>query len=238
VIILALDTCDSRGSVAVLRDEEVLKAIAHEGTTEYSIWLLPAVEDALKSARVEMRDVELFAVASGPGSFTGVRMGLTTVKAWSEVFGKGIASVSRLEAMASEAPLGSEYIAAFFDAHRDQVYAGLFHRRETKLELVEQEMVAAPADLISWVWQRVQKERVSWVSMDPEKMTSQAAWQQRVEIGESISVCTTLLTPAIGRIGRARALEGRLTDVLKLDAEYVRRPDAEVFWKDPTSRAR
>jgi tRNA threonylcarbamoyladenosine biosynthesis protein TsaB len=238
VIILALDTCDSRGSVAVLRDEEVLKAIAHEGTTEYSIWLLPTVEEALKSAQLEMRDVELFAVASGPGSFTGVRMGLTTVKAWSEVYGKGIASVSRLEAMASEAPLGSGYIAALFDAHRDQVYAGLFHRREAKLELVEQEMVAAPADFISWVGQRVRKERVRWVSIDPEKMTGQAAWQERVVIGESISACTTVLAPAIGRIGRVRALEGQLTDVLKLDAEYVRRPDAEVFWKDPSSRAR
>jgi tRNA threonylcarbamoyladenosine biosynthesis protein TsaB len=231
VIILALDTCDSRGSVAVLRDDEVLKSIAHEGTTEYSIWLLPTVEEALKSARVEMRDVELFAVASGPGSFTGVRMGLTTVKAWSEVYGNGIASVSRLEAIASEAPRGSDHIAAFFDAHRDQVYAGLFRRQGAALGLVEEEMVAAPADFISWVGQRAQNERVSWISMDPEKLTTQEAWQARASIEESVGASTKVLAPAIGRIGRMRALEGRLTDVLKLDAEYVRRPDAEVFWK-------
>lgn len=238
MIILALDTCDSRGSAAVLRDDEVLKAIAHEGTTEYSIWLLPAVEEALKSAGIEKRDVELFAVASGPGSFTGVRMGLTTVKAWSEVYGKGIASVSRLEAMASGAAHGSEYVAAFFDAHRDQVYAGLFCRQGAGLELVEQEMVAAPADFISWVGQRVKNEGVSWISMDPAQMTAQAAWLERAGAGENVAACTKVLAPAIGKIGRLRALEGRLTDVLKLDAEYVRRPDAEVFWKDPTGRAR
>lgn len=238
MIILALDTCDSRGSVAVLRNEEVLKTIAHEGTTEYSIWLLPAVEEALKSARVEMRDVELFAVASGPGSFTGVRMGLTTVKAWSEVYGKGIASVSRLEAMASEAPRESEYVAAFFDAHRDQLYAGLFRRQGEAVGLVEEEMVAAPADFLSWVGQRVQKERVNWISMDPEKMTVQEAWQARLRTGESVGVCSKVLAPAIGKIGRVRALEGQLTDVLRLDAEYVRRPDAEVFWKDPSKRVR
>jgi tRNA threonylcarbamoyladenosine biosynthesis protein TsaB len=238
VIILALDTCDSRGCVAVLRDDEVLKAIAHEGTTEYSIWLLPAVEEALESARVEMRDVELFAVASGPGSFTGVRMGLTTVKAWSEVYGKGIASVSRLEAMAFEAPHGSEYVAAFFDAHRDQVYAGLFCRQGPGLGLVEEEMVAAPADFIRWVGQRVKNEGVSWISMDPEKMTAQAAWQERAEAGECVAVSSKVLAPAIGKIGHVRALERRLTDVLKLDAEYVRRPDAEVFWKDPSLRGR
>ena len=222
----------------MLRDEEVLEAIAHVGTTEYSIWLLPAVQEALGSARLEMRDVELFAVASGPGSFTGVRMGLTTVKAWSEVYGKGIASVSRLEAMASEAPRGGEYVAAFFDAHRDQVYAGLFGRQGATLGLVGEEMVAAPADFIGWVGQRVHKERVNWVSMDPEKITAQEAWQERVGAGECLAGCSKVLAPAVGRIGRARALQGRLTDVLKLDAEYVRRPDAEVFWKDPTSRAR
>lgn len=238
MIILALDTCDSRGSVAVLRDEEVLKAIVHEGTTEYSIWLLPAVEEALKSARIKMRDVELFAVASGPGSFTGVRMGLTTVKAWSEVYEKGIASVSRLEAIASEAPRGSEYVAAFFDAHRDQLYAGLFYGQGAGLGLVEQEMVAAPADFISWVGQRVKNEGVSWISMDPAQMTAQAAWLERAGAGENVAACTKVLAPAIGKIGKLRALEGRLTDVLKLDAEYVRRPDAEVFWKDPTGRAR
>jgi tRNA threonylcarbamoyladenosine biosynthesis protein TsaB len=231
VIILALDTCDSWGSVAVLRDDEVLKAISHEGTTEYSIWLLPAVEEALKSARLETRDVELFAVASGPGSFTGVRMGLTTVKAWSEVYGKGIASVSRLEAMASEAPRGSDYVAAFFDAHRDQVYAGLFRREGSSLGLVEEEMVAAAADFIGWVGQRAPQERVNWISTDPEKITSKEAWQTRASIGESVAASAKVLAPAIGRIGRMLALEGRLTDVLKLDAEYVRRPDAEVFWK-------
>jgi len=231
VIILALDTCDSRGSVAVLRDDEVLKVIAHEGTTEYSIWLLPKVEEVLKFSGLKMRDVGLFAVASGPGSFTGVRMGLTTVKAWSEVYGRGIAGVSRLEAMASEALGGSDYIAAFFDAHREQLYGGLFRRQGATLELVEGEMAASSADFIRWVGQRTQKERVNWISMDPEKMTAQEAWQERAGVGESVVACTDLLAPAIGRIGRARALEGRLTDVLKLDAEYVRRPDAEVFWK-------
>ncbi len=88
VILLALDTCDARGSLAVLRDDEVLQAIAHEGTTDYSIWVLPTAEEALKCCGLGMRDVEVFAVASGPGSFTGVRMGLTTVKAWSEAYGK------------------------------------------------------------------------------------------------------------------------------------------------------
>jgi tRNA threonylcarbamoyladenosine biosynthesis protein TsaB len=236
VILLALDTCDSRGSLALLRDDKVLKAIAHEGTGDYSSWVLPAAEEALSAAGLEMRAVEVYAVASGPGSFTGVRIALTTVKAWSEAYGKGIASISRLEAMAPQAVGDGKYVAAFVDAHRDQVYGGLYWKEGPALRPVEAEMVAAPAEFLEWVNQRSGNEPVSWISMDPEKLTSQEGWRERSKAGETMEVSTKVLAPSIGKIGRQRALEGRLTDALALDAEYVRRPDAEVFWKGGAKR--
>jgi tRNA threonylcarbamoyladenosine biosynthesis protein TsaB len=236
VILLALDTCDSRGSVAVLRDDEVLQAIPHEGTEDYSSWVLPTVEKALKASGLSIQDIDIFAVASGPGSFTGVRMGLTTVKAWSEAYGRKIASVSRLEAIAAQAGAGGQYVAAFVDAHRDQVFGGLYRREGPELSLVEDEMLAAPAEFLDWVKERLMNGRVRWISMDPEKMTAQEGWRERAAEGESVEVSTSVLAPVIGRIGRQRALQGRLTDALALDAQYLRRPDAEVFWKGRTSR--
>jgi tRNA threonylcarbamoyladenosine biosynthesis protein TsaB len=236
VILLALDTCDSRGSVAVLRDDEVLKAIPHAGTEDYSSWVLPSVEKALKASGLSTRDIDIFAVASGPGSFTGVRMGLTTVKAWSEAFGTKIASVSRLEAMAVQAAAGGQYVAAFVDAHRDQVFGGLYRREGPELSPVKDEMLAAPAEFLDWVKERSMNGRVRWISMDPEKMTALEGWRARTAEGESVEVSTSVLAPLIGRIGQQRALQGRLTDALGLDAQYLRRPDAEVFWKGRTSR--
>ncbi len=236
MIILALDTCDSRGSLAVLRDSETLKAVAHEGAEDYSSWVLPSSEHALSAPGLAIRDVDVFAVASGPGTFTGVRIGLTTVKAWSEAYGKPIASVSRLEAMASQALSGRAYVAAFVDAHREQVYGGLYRRYGSGLKLVEVEIVAAPQDFMDWVSQRSAKERVSWISFDPEKVTAQEGWRARAQAGESVEASTSVLAPAIGRIGHARALEGRLTDALALDAAYLRRPDAEVYWKGGAGR--
>ena len=236
MIILALDTCDARGSVAVLCDDRLLHAVAHEETTEYSLWLLPAVARALQAANLSMQDVDLFAVAAGPGSFTGVRMGLTTVKAWSEVYGKGIASVSRLEAMASEALPGSNYVAAFVDAHRDQVYAGLYEVKGSALHLMNEEMVAAPGDFIRNMADHTGDHHVSWISLDPDKMLSDDAWKPRAASGERVETCPGVLAPAVARIGRQRALESRLTDVLQLDAEYVRRPDAELNWKGVPKR--
>lgn len=238
MILLALDTCDSRGSVAVLRDDEVLKANPHEGTEDYSSWVLPTVEKVLKASGLSIRDIDVFAVASGPGSFTGVRMGLTTVKAWSEAFGTKIASVSRLEAIAVQAAAGGQYVAAFVDAHRDQVFGGLYRREGPELSLVEDEMLAAPAEFLDWVKERSMNGRVRWISMDPEKMTAEEGWRARTAEGESVEVSTSVIAPLIGRIGRQRALQGRLTDALGLDAQYLRRPDAEVFWKGTTGRGR
>jgi tRNA threonylcarbamoyl adenosine modification protein YeaZ len=236
VILLALDTCDSRGSLAVLRDDEVLKAIAHEGTSDYSSWVLPAADQALRATGLVIRDVEVFAAATGPGSFTGVRIALTTVKAWSEACGRGIAGVSRLQAMAGQASGVGAYVAAFADAHRDQVFGALFRREGAALMPVESEMLAAPAEFLDWVKQRSSNEQVSWISMDPEKVTTEDSWRPRAEAGESVEMSTNVLAPAIARIGRMRALQGRLTDALGLDAEYVRRPDAEVFWKGGPGR--
>ena len=236
MIILALDTCEPRGSLAVLRDSDILQAIPHQGAEEYSSWVLPTAEKALRATGIGVRDVDMFAVASGPGSFTGVRIGLATVKAWCEAYRKPATSVSRLEAMASQVLGGDAYLAAFVDAHRDQVYGGLYRREGSGLKLVETEMVAAPLEFMDWVRQRASKERVSWVSLDPEKMTAREFWRERAERGEGVDLSTNVLAPAIGRIGRMRALEGLSTDALGLDAEYVRRPDAEVYWKRGAGR--
>jgi len=72
--------------------------------------------------RLRMEQVDAYAAAAGPGSFTGVRVGLTSVKAWAEVYGKRIAAVSRLEALAAEAPEETAWVAAFFNAQRGQVF--------------------------------------------------------------------------------------------------------------------
>jgi len=93
--------------VAVLQGEAVLKVVAHVSDQEYSAWLLPAVREALGSSGLQMEDVDAYAAAAGPGSFTGVRVGLATVKAWAEVYGKRIVAVSRLEALAVEASGGA-----------------------------------------------------------------------------------------------------------------------------------
>ena len=234
VLILALDTCDARGSVAILRDASVLYAEPHTTAEDYSSWLLPAVTRVLTAAGLALPDIELYTVATGPGSFTGVRVGLTTVKAWSEVYGRRIAAVSRLEAIASERQVASAYVAAFIDARLDQIFAALYRRQGALLERVDEEMVIAPDKFLEWCTAHTRSEKIAWVSTDPSCLTQTPLWTSRFAVSETVQGVSPLLAPRIGQIGYRLALQNHLTDALSLDANYVRRSDAEIFWKGPS----
>jgi len=221
----------------VLRDGEVHAVISHETSEDYSSWLLPAVGRALGEAGVSLAEVDAYAVAAGPGSFTGVRIGLTTVKAWSEVFGRPIAAVSRLDSLVVEVAADSGYAAAVVDAHREQVFAALYRAESGRLKLVEEEMVISPDGFLAFVDGHVGRESVSWVSLDVAKVLESRKWRNRESAGDTIRRVSPPLAPSVGRIGLRKASEGTLVDALALDADYVRRSDAEIFWKRGTSAA-
>jgi tRNA threonylcarbamoyladenosine biosynthesis protein TsaB len=231
VLILALDTCDTRGSIALLRDHSLLHCESHTTAEDYSSWLLPAVTRVLTAAGVALPDIKLCAVAAGPGSFTGVRVGLTTVKAWSEVYGCPIAAVSRLEAVAAESTGSSPYVAAFIDARRNQIFAALYRRQAPSLERIDDETVIAPDKFLDWCAANAGPGHIDWVSTDPDCLTRSTPWSARLALNETVLGISPPLSPRIGRIGYNLALQNRLTDALSLDANYVRRSDAEIFWK-------
>lgn len=232
VIVLAIDTCDWRGSVAVLRDDAMLALLAHERSEEYSSWLLPAVDQVLRQAALGMDRVSAYAVAAGPGSFTGVRVGLTTVKAWVEVYGKPAAAVSRLEAIAAQARGAPAYIAAFVDAQRGQVFGAVYRSVGDSLTLVGEEMVIAPGRFIEVAAELARGESIACVSPDASLIAAQEGWKNREKRGETIEQVPATLAAVIGRIGLRRLQQGKSADALTLDANYVRRSDAEIFWKD------
>lgn len=231
MIILALDTCEARGSVALLRDGATIAALRHEADVDYSEWLLPSIEEILKQSGTKMSEVDLFAVATGPGSFTGLRVGLTTVKAWAEVYGKAVVGVSRLEAMGRTVKARTGLVAANYDAQRGQLFGGLFRRLEGRLTRVGEEMVISPAEFVDWVDIAAAEERVNWVSLDPELVTSLEAWKKRARRGDTMEGCAPELASAIGALAEERASSGEFSSPLELDANYVRRSDAELFWK-------
>jgi tRNA threonylcarbamoyladenosine biosynthesis protein TsaB len=237
LILLAIDTCEARGGVAVRRDGRTLALRVHNNAADYSEWLLPAVDEALSEARVRMEEVGAIGVATGPGSFTGLRVGLTTVKAWAEVYGKRVVGVSRLEAMARGIEPKANYVGAFYNAQREQVFGALY-RSEQGLTRVGDELVIPAAGFLELVANEAGERTAEWVSLDPSLITELAGWAQRAAKGDSMHHCDADVASAIGMLAEERAAKGQYSDPLKLDANYVRRSDAEIFWKRTSSGGR
>jgi tRNA threonylcarbamoyladenosine biosynthesis protein TsaB len=243
MIVLAIDTCDVRGSVSILEDAAVLHTEIHEGVEEYSSWLLPAVDRTLLADGKTLSNVEVYAVSAGPGSFTGVRIGLTAVKAWAEVFGKPIAAVSRLEVLAEEASrrVGMQearYVASFMASQRDQVFGAVYKRAGDELVLQGEEMAAEPEEFLARVDELAGRRRVQWVSTDSYMVARGSSWFERAGRGEEIVTVACVLAPMIGRLGYRKAAKGAVVSALGLDANYVRRPYVEVNWKGSSGSGR
>jgi tRNA threonylcarbamoyladenosine biosynthesis protein TsaB len=179
-----------------------------------------------------LRDIELFAVASGPGSFTGVRVGLASVKAWAEVAERPIVAVSTLAGVAAQAPVPSGgMVAAVLDARRSQVYGAVYRRHDNAgdVELVGDEVVGSARDFVSELFERGFGPKLAFATPSPEVIDSVLA---SVAPDASVHPVSPILAPWIGAIGYRRALQGQVIDALRLDANYVRRTDAEMNWKD------
>jgi tRNA threonylcarbamoyladenosine biosynthesis protein TsaB len=238
VITLAIDTSESRGSLAVFSDGTAIARKTHDDASDYSAWLLPTVDQALLEAGIRMELIDLFAVATGPGSFTGLRVGLTTVKAWAEVYGKPIVGVSRLESMARTQKTAARFIATCYDAQRGQLFAAIYRNSPGKLDRVGPELVLTPDELIQLVAQEAGGEPVTWITLDPGQIQSSEALQKRLSTGDSLVTCSPELASAIAILAEEHAATGQFSDSIALDANYVRRSDAEIFWKGSSAGVR
>ncbi len=129
MLMLAFESSAKPASAALFQDGVLLGISTQITALTHSRTLLPMAEDLLKNAGLTMRDIDVFAVAHGPGSFTGIRIGISTVKGLSWASGKPCVGVSTLEAMAWNGSSSEDLLCPVMDARRDQVYNALFENR-------------------------------------------------------------------------------------------------------------
>jgi tRNA threonylcarbamoyladenosine biosynthesis protein TsaB len=143
-LILAIETATRAGSVALSRGTEVLSSAAGNAAESHSISLLEAVEDISRQVNVKLSDIDLFAAASGPGSFTGLRIGLATTKAFAVCTGRKCVGVSTLAAIAHAAG-HSEHTIALLPAGRGELFAQLFAVSSVDVQPLDGPAHLAPA---------------------------------------------------------------------------------------------
>jgi len=145
--ILAIDTATPMCGVAVLEDGHVLVELRISQGQTHAKSLLHGIRCALEMAHLEMKMLDAFAVTQGPGSFTGLRIGISTVKGLALATGKPLVGISALAALADQAPEGAAWVCPMIDARRSQIYWSLYHRQGSGLVRIVAEQVGAPLDV-------------------------------------------------------------------------------------------
>ncbi len=218
--LLALDTSTPRESIALLSDKELVGEVRLLSPEGHSARLLRSIRFLLDSAGWREAELGLIAVGIGPGSFTGIRIGIATALGLSQTLRIPFAGVSCLEAVASMLVRVEGSLGVIMDAHRDQVYFQEFAGDGHRITRAGKPVLANPAELRP----RFQNRRFLLVGDGAARYLSQLRGRKTKN---PILVETDLfVAPAIGRIALERRRTWRTGDGLKCDPLYIRPPDA------------
>ena len=147
MLILAFESSAKAASVALVKDGKLLAQSSQVSGLTHSRTLLPMAEDMLKNAELSIKNVDAFAVAHGPGSFTGIRIGVSAVKGLAWAADKPCVGVSTLEAMAWHGVAAGGYVCPVMDARRNQVYNAIFKIENGKPVRVTEDRAIALSEL-------------------------------------------------------------------------------------------
>jgi tRNA threonylcarbamoyladenosine biosynthesis protein TsaB len=198
MMILAIDTTSKLSSIAITDGERIVEEVVLPSAAGLDHVLFSEIENLLARNHVDLAGIDAFASASGPGTFTGVRVGLTAVKAFAEATSRQVVAISNLRAMAI---FGTrELRAPWIDARRGEIYGAVYN---ASLDPVQDEIVM---------------RQDTWLASLPQD-------------AEILSEPRPL-AGAIGRIAARELSAGRALDPAAVDANYVRRCDAEMQWQD------
>jgi len=147
-LILAIETATRAGSISVARGEEILSSLAGNASSSHSTDLLENVDKLLRTAGVKLNDIDFFAAASGPGSFTGLRIGLATVKSFAVCTGRKCVGVSTLAAIAHAAGPSTRDTVALLPAGRGELFAQMFSVHEDRIDSLDSAAHITPTELL------------------------------------------------------------------------------------------
>jgi tRNA threonylcarbamoyladenosine biosynthesis protein TsaB len=217
MLILGVDTSGKNGSIALVRFQQgiarTLQIVSLEGGT-FSAQLVPQISELLSHQKLGKSEIDGFAVVSGPGSFTGLRVGLAAVKALAEILQKPIAVVSLLEAIAHISGKHGEVVAVL-DAGRREAYVAECTGSANGIEVRAQELMTI--------------FELSQSAVDREIVTPDAKLADFLqERGLRASCVPYPRADVIARLGFEKIKAGETISVEALDANYIRRSDAEI----------
>lgn len=151
VLTLAVDTSSLSGSVALLEDGSCLAEDTCVNAGLHAKWLLPSIDGLLKVVGTQIEKIDIFALTIGPGAFTGLRIGISTVKGLARALGKEVSGVSTLAALAMNFKETGMMVCPVLDARKGEVYAAVYSFTDGRISCLMKDASFTPAALISRV---------------------------------------------------------------------------------------
>jgi tRNA threonylcarbamoyladenosine biosynthesis protein TsaB len=224
MVVMGIETSTLRGGVALVSEQGVLSEHLFHVRATHAERLLPSIDRLLSEAGLALPELDGIAVAIGPGSFTGLRIGLSTAKGLAAAAGKAIVGVPTLEAMAWTVPFCAHPVCPVLDARKGEIYAALFrHQGERAIRLMD-DAALSPEELIARIHEptvflgdglaaygEVLKRRLNELLLLPP-----------------LSLRGGGRPAAVAELGLRRLLAGEADDVVRLRPRYVRPSEAEL----------
>jgi tRNA threonylcarbamoyladenosine biosynthesis protein TsaB len=245
MVILSFDTTSMHGGAVLARDEAIVAELRAGGSANYSVQLFEMANSLLADAGLTLGAVGLFAVASGPGSFTGIRVGLAAAQGWARALGRAVRAVPVFEAMLAEANPTAGVALTLLDARRSEFYVAAFrstvrdpaHVSRPFLWIASGDGVVLEPSCIAALADDLRPQdagRLTFIVREDDAAARDLGARvcRQLQPVALTVVVPSFLPPAIARVAWQAAGDGRLQQPEELDACYIRRSDAELNWRE------
>ncbi|QNN23701.1 tRNA (adenosine(37)-N6)-threonylcarbamoyltransferase complex dimerization subunit type 1 TsaB [Planctomycetales bacterium ZRK34] len=217
---LAIETSSRRGGVTLGRGDQVIESVDLGAQQRHAVALMPAIEDVCARHAVTPPAIGEIYVSVGPGSFTGLRIGITTAKTLAHVTGAKLVAVPTLDVVVENAPVEFGHVAVCLAAKRGQCFTGLYQRSEDRWQRVIDPTLMTPAQLVE---QAPRPLAVVGDNLPPFD------WPGDVEcLDPSLAEPDSAV---MWRLGRSAAKADRFVEAMALVPLYIRLPEAEEVWQ-------
>lgn len=221
--ILALDSSAKSASVAILEDQKLLGEFYINVGLTHSQTLLPMVKSLLENTKIDLKTIDFFAVSSGPGSFTGIRIGISAIKGMAFALEKPCVSVSTLEALAYNVINENHIICAVMDARCNQVYNAIFKAEGGKLKRLTPDRAISINDL----YLELSKYNEKIIIVGDGADLCYNNWEYNFNVCIADETFKYQTAKSVAYLGQKLFLKGEIVSAANLIPTYLRRPQAE-----------
>lgn len=227
MLILALDSATPAAGVALLDGLNLIKEEFYNNQKKHSGNLMTFVDRVLNESEKELKDIDVFALTMGPGSFTGLRVGMASIKGLSFISKKPVVGITTLDVIAANIFESEAIICPLLDARKGEVYTALYKNAGGKNQRISDYMACSPDKLLDLL--EKSEHQGNYVFLGDGARVYQEIWEAR--LGERLYIAPPHLfyprAAALAFLAREKALQGEYEDIHTMSPFYLRLSEAE-----------